>query len=426
MRYGLRDIPRLFGTPVGRLEVRDGIRRRLWPLASRVAWLYRRSVVRRTRVIAVVGSFGKSTTTRCVSAALDAPRHPRMLLNAWTNLAFAVLRMRPSHRHAVLEVGIAAPGEMRRYAPVVQPDITVVTAIGSEHHRSLGTLEVTRTEKSAMVRILPPGGVAVLNGDDPNVMWMAGVTQARIVTFGFAETCDVRAAHVRLDWPHGSVFDVTAFGRERKDISVRLIGTKMIYPVLAAIAVASLEGIDLDEALSRVECLSPTRGRMQPVALPSGVIVLRDDYKSSLETIEAALDVFGEVPAARRIVVLGDVSEPPTGGWRRTYRDLGAHVARVASLLVVVGGGLQAYSSGARAAGMPRAAIIDGGRTPRQVADALSELLRPGDVVLIKGRASQMLDRVRLILEGRRVTCDIRFCPLRTGECEGCAMLERI
>ncbi|MGZ8211805.1 MAG: Mur ligase family protein [Burkholderiales bacterium] len=425
MRYDLRDIVGLLRTPAGRLQLREGISRRAWPVTSRPAWLYRRSLARQTRVIAVVGSFGKSTTTRCVAAALGAPMHPRMVLNSWSSVAFALLRIRPTQRNAVIEVGISGCGQMEPYARVVQPDVTVVTAIGSEHHRSLGTLEVTRAEKSAMVRALPRSGTAVLNGDDLNVIWMAGLTAARTVTFGFGETCDVRAAQFRFDWPHGSRFDLTVFGRERKDVTVKLVGRKMIYPTLAAIAVAHLEGIALEETLDRLQALAPTPGRMQPVSLPNGVVVLRDDFKSTLETIDAALDVFGEIPAARRVVVLGEVSEPPVGGWRPTYRALGARVAEVASLLVVVGNGFDAYSSGARRAGMPKSAIIDAGRTPRQVADALRTLLQPGDVVLIKGRHSQKLDRVRLILEGRRVRCDMRFCGLRTMGCDRCPALER-
>ena len=85
-----------------------------------------------------------------------------------------------------------------------RPDVAVITAVGSEHHRSLGTLEVTRAEKSWMVQALPAAGVAVLNGDDPNVMWMRQKTRARVVTFGFGAACDVRADDVRLDWPRGT------------------------------------------------------------------------------------------------------------------------------------------------------------------------------------------------------------------------------
>jgi UDP-N-acetylmuramyl pentapeptide synthase len=253
-------------------------------------------------------------------------------------------------------------------------------------------------------------------------MWMRTQTLARVVTFGFGETCDVRAQELRIDWPYGMRFRLRAFGQER-DVAIRLLGRHMVYPALAAIAVSQLEGLPLDETLSRLRSLAPTPGRMEPVRLPSGVLLLRDDFKSTLETIHAALDVLTEIPG-RRLVLLGDVSECPNPQ-RPVYQALGERVARIASFFVVVGGGFEAYRSGARRGGLPQSCIIDGGRTPRQAAELLTKLVRPGDVVLVKGRDTQKFERVRLILEGRQVGCDIRFCNVRPLACEQCPMLER-
>lgn len=423
MRFRLRDIPALFCTPAGRIHIRQGIGYRLWPVLSLLALLYRRTLLKETRVIAVAGSFGKSTTTRALAAALEAPVHPAMLFNAWAWIAFALLRIRPGQRYAVIEVGISRPGQMKGYARTVRPDMAVVTAIGSEHHRSLGTLDVTRAEKSWILQVLPASGVAVLNGDDPNVMWMKDKTPARIVTFGFGADCDVRGDDVLLDWPRGTHFRLTAFGEER-DVTVRLLGRHMVYPVLAAIAVSHVEGFALDETLSRLRELPPTPGRMDPVLLPNGVTVLRDDFKSALETVHTALDVLAEIPAPRRMVLLGAVSEPP-GSQRPIYQALGERIAGIASHLVVFNHEFEPLWSGARRGGMSRTAVTDAGRTAQQAAEALSKLLLPGDVLLIKGRGPEKLDRVRLILEGRQVGCDIRYCSFRTIECEDCPMLER-
>jgi UDP-N-acetylmuramyl pentapeptide synthase len=422
VRYRLTDLPEMLGTPVGRLALKKGVQYRIWPLTSRLARLYRSTVVRRTRVIAVVGSLGKSTTLRAVTSVLALPMHRSMHNNAWSAVAYALLRIRPRQRHAAVEVGIADRGQMQAYSRVVRPSVTVVTSIASEHHRSLGSLERTRVEKAWMVRVLLPSGIAVLNGDDPNVMWMQAHTRARTVTFGYGESCDVMAEEVRLDWPHGTRFRVRAFGQER-DVAIRLLGRHMVYAALAAIAVSQLEGVPLDEALSRLKSLAPLPGRMQPVTLPNGVLVLRDDFKSTLESIHAALDVLAEIPG-RRIVVLGDVSEPP-GRQRPIYQAVGERVGQIASFFVIVGHGFEAYHSGARRGGMATSQIIDGGRSPRQAAEALTRIVQAGDVVLVKGRDTQMLDRVRLILEGRRVSCDIRFCNIHTIACERCPMLER-
>jgi UDP-N-acetylmuramoyl-tripeptide--D-alanyl-D-alanine ligase len=423
MRYRWRDVASLFATPVGRAQLIEGVNYRLWPVSSRLARVYRRTLVRRTRVVVIVGSSGKSTTVRAVAAAIDVPPADTLLYNAWGSVSRAMLRIARGQRHAVVEIGIADKGQMRQYARVVQPDVTVVTSIGSEHHRSLGSLDVTRDEKAWMVRALPPGGTAVLNGDDPNVMWMKGETRARIVTFGFGAACDVRAVDARIDWPLGTRFRLLAFGNER-DVSIRLLGRHMVYAALAAIAVAHLEGVPLADALARLAALAPTPGRLQAIELRNGATLLRDDYKSPVETIDAAIDVLEEIPARRRIVLLGEISEPPNPQ-HATYRRIGERVGRVAAHFLVVGTMIKDYRPGARAGGMDAARIVAAGDTPGAVAARLAALLEPGDVVLVKGRDTQRLARVCLILQGRTVGCEIRSCHLRTITCDECPMLER-
>jgi UDP-N-acetylmuramyl pentapeptide synthase len=421
MRHRLRDLPALVGTPLGRKQLAEGINYRSWPLTSRLAWLHRRTIARSTRVVAVVGSLGKSTTRRAICAALGLPPEEAGY-NAWSAIARAVMSISHGQPRAVIEVGIADKGQMRPYASVVRPDVTVVTSIASEHHRSLGTLDVTRDEKAWMVRAIRPGGVAVLNGDDANVLWMAGETRARVVTYGFGADCDVRAEDASLDWPRGMRFRLTAFGRSH-DVAIRLLGRHMIYPALAAFAVSQLEGTAPGEALARIAALPPRAARMEPVPLPNGAILLRDEIKSTTETIDAALDLLAEVPA-RRIVLLGDISEP-IGSQYPAYKRIGERVARSASLFFVLGGGYGKYRPGARRAGMAAERIVDAGRSPRRAAELLAAAIEPGDVVLVKGRDTQKLDRVRLILSGRDVRCDIAFCNVRTVQCGSCPMLER-
>jgi len=420
--YRIRDVPMLALTPIGRAVIREGIDYRSWPISSRLARLHRRTIARSTRVVAVVGSLGKTTTRRAVSAALGLPPNDDDYCNAWGAVVRAVTSIQAGQRHAAIEVGIADKGQMRPYASVVRPDITVVTSIASEHHRSLGTLEVTRDEKAWMVRALGASGVAVLNGDDPNVTWMAGETRARVVTFGFGAHCDVRAEDPRLDWPHGMRFRVVASGRAH-DATTRLLGRHMVYPALAAFAVATLEGVAPETALQRIAALPPKGARLEPVPLPGGASLLRDDVKSTTESIDAALDLLESVPA-RRLVVFGDISEP-VGPQRAVYRRIGARVGRIADRFIACGKGLEMYRPGALAAGMAPERFVYAGHSPRRAAELVAAAVRPGDVVLVKGRDTEKLERIALILAGREVRCDIGTCGIRTVACASCPMLER-
>lgn len=162
----LRKALSLVRTPLGRTRLAKGLPFLMWPLLRPMAKIYRMTAARRPRIVAVVGSLGKTTAARAVSAALGLPVHPRIGHNAFSSVARALFRVRPWDDRGVIEVGIARRGDMRRYAKTIRPDITVVTSIASEHMRTFGDLSVTRAEKVEMVSVLTSSGKAVLNGED--------------------------------------------------------------------------------------------------------------------------------------------------------------------------------------------------------------------------------------------------------------------
>jgi UDP-N-acetylmuramoyl-tripeptide--D-alanyl-D-alanine ligase len=425
MGHSIRDVPELLRTPVGRRQIRSGIFHALWPVLSRMAGLYRRTLIRNNRVIAVIGSFGKTTATRAVISALRGEPFAGRTPNIGSANAMAMLRIRPSDGPTVLEVGIAFPGEMAKRAWAIRPNITVVTSIGSEHNTSLRSLGVTRKEKAEMVKALPASGVAILNGDDPNVFWMRSQTKARVVSFGFGENNDVRARDVSFDrWPAGMRFTVCMSGQER-EVRVRLIGRPMVYSILAAIAVSLAEGRALEAVLPALEAMPPTPGRLEPVLLPCGAVILRDDHKSAKETIEVALDVLSQIPAKRRFVVLGNVTEVQEKQGD-LYRYIGGLVGRTASRAIFLASWNNSnYRAGATQAGMPPEAITKAGKDIFKAVELLRAELGQGDVVLVKGRGNEKLERITLALLGHRVTCSLTFCSVRGFDCISCPMLER-
>ena len=404
---------------MGRRHLWIGARNWAWPQLRILAGLYRRTLARRVRIVAVVGSYGKTTTSAAASLVLGLA--PVALGNSYAGLALRLLRLRPWQRHAVFEVAIDGPGQMEAYGPMLRPDLTVVTTIGSEHHRSLGTLDVTQAEKGRMVEALGPKGIAVLNQDDPRVAAMAGLCVGRVITYGLSDEADVRATEVAIDWPHGTRLLLHVAGRTMP-VRLRLLGRVMVYPFLAAVAVAHAEGVPLERAVAALEAMPPRRGRLQLEPLPNGAWLVRDDFKSSVETIDAALDVLAELPG-RRIVVIGSVSEPP-GSQGPIYRRLGERLAEMATQVIVVSSEFQRYAAGARAGGLPRSALVDARHDVRAAWEAVRADLQPGDVVLVKGRDTERLDRVGLALQGRDVRCVIDFCDLRGIRCEDCPKLE--
>jgi UDP-N-acetylmuramoyl-tripeptide--D-alanyl-D-alanine ligase len=411
------------GTPLRRMQVLLHVFRECWPILSRAAENYRRRLVKKCRVVAVVGTFGKSTASRCIAAALG--RNPERVSqwNTKSFLAREILRIRPNDRHWVIEVAIGGPGEMTPYAKMIRPDITVVTSIGSEHHDRLGSIERTRAEKCEMVRILPETGIAVLNGDDPNVRWMEEKTKARVIRFGLGKSNVVRASNIVLDWPPGTRFKLHV-ADESYDMKVRLVGRPMVYSILAGVAVAHAEGQNLSEVIPALESLRPTRGRLQPIELPNGAWIIRDDCKSTLETVDASLDVLSEINAGKKISVFGEIYDPP-GSPDEIYERVGERLAEVSSRIILIGdeSAQQHYAAGIRRKDFPDESLVCVNGDISEAIELLRKNLGPGDVALIKGSHRQRFERISLSMSGQVVKCLLPYCNVKTSRCDHCSLL---
>jgi UDP-N-acetylmuramyl pentapeptide synthase len=410
--------------PTGRKAAVWQVGYRLRAPLLRLTRLHRATLSRWSGVVMVAGTYGKTTTTRAVRAALGLPvdAWAQANANAGGLLLWPLLRDVPWRRYSALEVGIVSPGQMREYADSLQPTLVVVTCVGSEHIQSFENLEHLRAEKAEAVRSLPPHATAILNGDDPNVAWMTTQTQAHVLRFGFDPAYDVSARDVALDWPHGTCFTLRALGQERP-MRVRLIGRHMLYPILAAVAVGLAAGRDLARIVEALEALPPTQGRVHPVLLPNGAIVLRDDYKSTIDTVHTALDLLAELPAERRIVVMGSLDSPPDPQ-KAAYRAVGEHIASVADRVLIVGDEFDKYRRGLRSGNLPESAIR-AVRTIHEAIAVLREELCPDDLVLVKGRTVQRMTRIILALSGRTVRCALDACRLHLQFCDDCPLLEQ-
>lgn len=414
----------LLGTRPGRMHVKRELGGFVWPAMAYAARAYRRTVIRRTRLVAVVGSVGKTTTMRAVSAALDVrvSREALLNMNSHAALGRAMFKIRRGQPWAVMELAINGPRQMHRLAATARPDVVVVTAIARDHWRSFGTLEATRDEKAQILRTLPASGLAVVNADDAHTRWMATQTRAPVVWVGEGADAEIRASDISIEWPPATSLNVHVDGGTWP-LRLQLLGRHMVLPALAALAVARHAGVRIDDAIARLEALTPTPGRMQTMLLPNGAAIIRDEFKGTPQSWLAALDAFAALPARRHIVVMGEIAE---GEGREDYRTVGSAVGAVASRAIVVGSGTHftMYRAAARRAGLPRDALTHV-RTSAEATEVLRAELGPGDAVLIRGRWQQGLGRIGLALAGRNVQCRADPCPFKRQLCDVCPMLER-
>lgn len=388
---------------------------------SRLAKAYRRILLRRTRIVAVVGSLGKTTTRRTISAVLNCPERYFSFSNYGSSLAANILRIHRKDYHAVIEAGVAGPGPMGAYAKMLRPDIVVVTSIKSEHNRSFPTLHDTRSEKVKMVRSLSNRGIAILNGDDPNVRWMATQTNAQVITVGLNTDNDIRAEQIKSSL-NGTTF-TAIFPNGSFQIKTQFLGLHMVYPFLAALAVANIENVNIDLAIARLSEVASAESRMEMLRLPGDITVLDDSFKGTIESVHAAFDVLASIPASRKIVVFGGVEESP---YRQgdLNREIGRRLGKIADEVICLGTGMSGIRTGTVEAGLSRESVQIIRPDFKAAVSLLEPKLRKGDVILIKGKSTQRLRRVVLSLLGQQVSCAVPHCKVKVRSCDVCPLLD--
>ena len=303
---------------------------------------------------------------------------------------------------------------MKSSARLVRPDVAIVLAVAPTHTNAFRTLEDTAAEKAQLPAAVPRRGLALLNADDGRVAQMAGACRCRVETFGRSAAATLWADEVSAQWPSRLALQVHA-GDETQRIETRLVGDHWVSGILAAVLAARAQGIGLAGAAEALATVEPFTARMQPVRLPNGATVIRDEMNSSPDTWRTALAVLRDATARRRVLVASDLSDSPLRP-RRRYRELGDRAAEVADAALFVGVYARVAARRAVERGMDPScveAVLD----VRTAAERLAALLQPGDVALLKGRATHHLSRVLFAQLGgigcwttrcrKRIACDV-------------------
>jgi UDP-N-acetylmuramoyl-tripeptide--D-alanyl-D-alanine ligase len=356
------------------------------------------------RIAAVTGSVGKTTTKEILAALLGAKF--RVLksegnLNNECGLPLALLRLEPEHQAAVVELGMSHRGELRRLAEIAEPEVGVVTRVAPVHLEFFSSVdEIALAKRELIEGLAGPESVAVLNADDPRVARFSEVATGRVLTFGLSSGAHFRAENIQDRGAEGSVFDlVTPQGRTPLELS--LPGRHSICNALAAMAAASVWGIGVEEAggvLPRLES-GEMRGRLLRFA--PGFAVINDSYNCNPIALHTMIELLARTPGyRRRILVAGAMLElgPESPS---LHREAGRDAAAQKLDWVV---GIQGHAAelvqGAVDGGLPseRARFF---AAATDAVDFLSELLQPGDLLLVKGSRGVKMEQIVEALRAR-------------------------
>ncbi len=360
-----------------------------------IAEFYRRTLS--IPVVGIAGSVGKTSTKEMIAAVLEQKYRVAKTEGNFNNeigLPLTLLRIRPEHEVAVVEMGISEFGEMHRLAKMARPNICVLTNIAPCHLVNLGDLDGVLRAKSEIFDYLGPDGVVILNGNDEKLSSIGEVNgtfpiryyvdlgsgngdQAYLVTAGSVVNRGLAGMEAVLHFPD-----------EDCPISEPIPGVHNIFNACAAACVGDVLGLTHAEICAGIAAAQTLSGRANLIEA-GDVVIIDDCYNASPNAMRDSLDILAQA-SGRRIAVLGDMLELGEAE-RELHREVGAYAAGL--------GIDRIFCTGERARELADAAAAAGCDAKHYDSreELLEELLadrRSGDVILVKASHSMGFSKI--------------------------------
>jgi UDP-N-acetylmuramoyl-tripeptide--D-alanyl-D-alanine ligase len=336
-------------------------------------------------VIAITGSAGKTTTKELIAAVLG--QYGRVLktkanYNNEIGVPKTLLELEPTHDFAVIEMGMRGPGEIACLAQIAQPDIAVITNVGTAHIGRLGSREAIAQAKCELLAELPKTSAAVLNADNALLMQTAQrVWSGQVLSYGLV------AGDLRGYLLEGQTLQV-----EEQQFPLPLPGDHNALNYLAALAVARLLHLDWSPLHAGLQVTLP-EGRAQRYQLAQDIVLLDETYNAGPESMAAALRLLAQTPGERRIAVLGAMRELGDHSID-LHQQLGALAAQLQlDGLLILGNDAEETAIAQGYSNATSTKILQF-TTHAELVSHLQSFLKPGDRLLFKASHSVGLDRV--------------------------------
>ena len=346
--------------------------------------------------VQITGSVGKTTTKEMVAAVLKEKLNVLKTPENFNNdigTPLTLFGLEPEHQAAVIETGMNHFGEIEYLGALVRPDVAVISNIGDAHIEFLGSREGILKAKCEIFEHLKPGGLAVLNGDDPLLNTVE--VPFETVRCGQSEHCQVRITEVTDLGVEGITCTIET-EKETYHLAIDAPGEHMAHAASIAVAVGEALGIEKDEIVRGVAAYVPAGSRMRVLRMPENRIVLDDCYNASPQSVTAALEILAKTSSCERTVaVLGDMGELGELTSQAHY-NVGALAAMLGIDCVV--------AIGKKASRIADGAEMNGGEvlyfeTVNEAMGSVLDQLKPGTAMLVKAshamHFSTLVDQLR-------------------------------
>ncbi|MBR6515214.1 MAG: UDP-N-acetylmuramoyl-tripeptide--D-alanyl-D-alanine ligase [Clostridia bacterium] len=349
--------------------------------------------------VGITGSVGKTTTKQFISAVLASKYKTHKTDGNFNNeigMPITILRMPCDTEALVLEMGMSFKGEISRLSKIAEPDIAVITNIGSSHIENFGSREGIRDAKMEIADGLnKKKGTLVLNGDEP---LLSGVESAVYVAMN-NESADYRPVNI-VEGDGYFTFDIKTPDGIAKNFRINVLGIHNVYNAAVAYTVGKLAGVcdsRIREGLLNFE----NAAMRQNIYENKGYTIIEDCYNASPESMAASLSVLcAKAKQGRRVAVLGDMLELGEQSDILHY-GVGKKAAEMGiELLFAFGPHAGKMAEGAISAGMAadRVTVFTDNSDAQGFAKIVSAKLTEGDTVLFKASRGMALERITKIL----------------------------
>ena len=380
-------------------------------------------------IIGVTGSYGKTNTVQAIEAVLRTKFKTLVTdinLDTIYNLPITLLKIRPKTQVLILEYGIDHKDEMDKHLALVKPQIGIITGIAPVHSDKnlLGSLERIIKEKSKLIEALTKKGWAILNFDNQYVKKIAQKTTAPIVSYGNKPQFDYWTSNIKVDLGGTSCLLHYNEGGQKQTVVIKtkLIGKHFTHELMVALAVGKILGISIEQGIKNITRLNPLPGRMSIEKGPLKTILLNDSLRANPESTIAGIETLAVIKhSGKKVAVLGEMGELGSYCQKEHYR-VGTFFAKLnIDFLITVGPATKWVIKGAKDKGFPDKKIFYA-KNVQEAALFLRKTLRSNDLWYLKGSRLKHLERILLILEGKRIDCQLTSCH-NYYNCQGCPKL---
>jgi UDP-N-acetylmuramoyl-tripeptide--D-alanyl-D-alanine ligase len=385
-------------------------------------------------VIGITGSAGKTSTKEAVYTVLKEERKVRRSAGNFNNeigvpltilgdyseikgiffwpkvffkaIKQLIFRNKDYPEILILELAADKPGDIHYLIELTRPSIGIITAIGKVpvHIEHYSNPQAVAREKGKLIENLPAKGFAILNCDDEIVWSLKNKTRAHVISYGFKEDSDIQILGLEYKvnkdgFPEGMSFKIQ-YGNILVPFRLyNTLGKPQVYAAAAAAAVGIAFGINLVKISEALEKYQPIEHRMNVKRGIKNTIVLDDCYNASPLSMNAALETFKEIPAKRRVAVLGDMLE--LGDYTiEMHEEIGKKVIGIVDLLICVGTAAKLIAESAIKHGFDKGKVIIFNNS-ESASKMIRKEIKEGDLILVKGSRAIKLEEVvkEIILE---------------------------